>query len=206
MLTRLKQKVQQLLEAEARAAHNLRLTPNMISVFGLVLALLAALAYSRWEDGSFYLPVAIIMLLASGFCDVLDGALARLHQQTTAFGGFLDSVLDRYADAAIYTGIIIGGLCDQPILGLVALVGSLLVSYSRARAEAANVKMESVGIAERAERMIVLIAASLTAIYWQPTTVIDTAMILLAILSNLTVAQRGFYAYGKLKKKNLNEN
>lgn len=200
MLTRLKQKVQQLLATEARVAHSIGLTPNRISGLGIVLALLAALAYARWQDGSFYLPMAIILLLASGFCDVLDGVLARLYQQTTAFGGFLDSVLDRYADAAVYVGIIIGGLCDQPLWGLVALVGSLLVSYSRARAEAANVKMESVGIAERAERMIVLVVASLIAIYWQPTAVIDAAIIVLAILSNLTVVQRGFYAYKKLRE------
>ena len=202
MLTKLKQRVQQMLAAEARAAHRIGLTPNMISGLGTIFALLAALAYVRWQDGSFYLPLAIIMLLLSGFCDALDGIVARLYQQTTAFGGFLDSLLDRYADAAIYIAIIISGLC-WPLWGLIALAGSLLVSYSRARAEAVNVKMESVGIAERAERMIILVVATLIAStrYWPPATVINYAIILLAILTNLTVSQRGLYAYGKLKKK-----
>jgi archaetidylinositol phosphate synthase len=202
MLTRLKQRVQLMLAAEAGAAHRIGLTPNMISGLGTIFALLAALAYVRWQDGSFYFPLAIIMLLLSGFCDALDGIVARLYQQTTAFGGFLDSLLDRYADAAIYIAIIISGLC-WPLWGLIALAGSLLVSYSRARAEAVNVKMESVGVAERAERLIVLVVATLiaSARYWPPATVINYAIILLAILSNLTVLQRSLYAYGKLKKK-----
>ena len=202
MLTKLKQKIQQMLTAEATAAHRLGLTPNWISLIGAIFALFAALAYLGWQDGWFYLPLAIIMILLSGFCDALDGIVARLFQQTTAFGGFLDSLLDRYADAAIYIAIIISGLC-WPLWGLMALAGSLLVSYSRARAEAVNVKMESVGIAERAERMIILVVATLIAStrYWPPSTVINYAMILLAVLSNFTVLQRGIYAYGKLKKK-----
>jgi archaetidylinositol phosphate synthase len=202
MLTKLKQKIQQMLTAEATAAHRMGLTPNWISGVGAIFALLAALAYVRWQDSLFYLPLAIIMVLLSGFCDALDGIVARLFQQTTAFGGFLDSLLDRYADAAIYIAIIISGLC-WPLWGLLALIGSLLVSYSRARAEAVNVKMESVGIAERAERMIVLVVATLIASvrYWPPAAVINYAMILLAVLSNFTVLQRGLYAYGKLKKK-----
>jgi archaetidylinositol phosphate synthase len=142
------------------------------------------------------------LLLLSGFCDALDGILARLYQQTTVFGGFLDSLLDRYADAIIYAGIIIGGLCD-PLWGLIALTGSLLVSYSRARAEAAGIKMESVGLAERAERMIILIIASLVALFWQPETAIGIGIILLAILSNLTVLQRALYAYKRLKNEKL---
>ena len=69
------------------------------------------------------------MLLASGFCDTLDGVLARNFQQATVFGGFFDSLLDRYADAIVYSGIIIGGLCDVS-WGLAALAGSMLVSYA----------------------------------------------------------------------------
>jgi archaetidylinositol phosphate synthase len=204
MLTKLKQEVQQMLTMEAKAAHSIGLTPNRISGLGIILALSAGLAYAEWKNWPFSLHTAIILLLLSGFCDALDGVVARLYQQTTAFGGFLDSLLDRYADAAVYVGIIMSGLLSGPcdlLWGLAALTGSLLVSYSRARAEATNVKMESVGIAERAERIIILVIASTVAIYWQPTTVMGVAMILLAILSNLTVLQRSLYAYEKLKKK-----
>jgi archaetidylinositol phosphate synthase len=197
MLTRLKQKVQQLLASEAKAAHKIGLTPNMTSALGIIFAFLSALSYA---GGQSYILLATVLLLLSGFCDALDGVLARLYQETTAFGGFLDSLLDRYADAFVYVGIIVGGLCDS-LWGLVALIGSLLVSYTRARAEAAGLKMESVGLAERAERIIILIIASLVAILWLPA--MRIAIILLAMLSNLTVIQRALYTYKKLKNEKL---
>ena len=198
MLTKLKEKVQQMLTTEAKAAHKIGLTPNTISAIGIALAFLSALAYAEWQNRPAYILIATVLLLLSGFCDAVDGILARLYQQTTAFGGFLDSLLDRYADAAVYVGLIVGGLCDPPLLGLIALTGSLLVSYSRARAEAAGIKMESIGLAERAERIIILSIASITAICWLQA--LNVGIILLAILSNLTVLQRGLYAYKKLKK------
>ena len=202
MLTKLKEKVQAILSAEAKAAHKIGLTPNQITFIGIALAFLSALAYAEWQNRPVYLLIAAVLLLLSGFCDALDGVLARLYQQTTTFGGFLDSLLDRYADAAVYVGIIVGGLCDA-LWGLIALTGSLLVSYSRARAEAAGIKMESIGLAERAERIIILAIASLLAFFWQPETewiIMNASIILLAILSNLTVLQRSIYAYKKLKK------
>ena len=201
MLTKLKQKVQQILTTEAKAAHKIGLTPNIMSTIGIILAFLSAITYAGWQNSSYYLLLATVLLLLSGFCDALDGVLARLQQQTTPFGGFLDSLLDRYADAAVYAGIIIGGLCDA-IWGLAALIGSLLVSYSRAKAEAANIKMESIGIAERAERIIILAIASITAIFWLPA--LNIGIILLAILSNLTVLQRSLHVHKTLKKKEAN--
>jgi len=200
MLTKLKQKVQQMLAAEARAAHRIGLTPNIITSIGTVLAFLSALTYAEWQNQPLRLLLAAVLLLLSGFCDALDGIVARLYGQATVFGGFLDSVLDRYADAAVYIGIIVGELC-YPLWGMIAIVGSLLVSYSRAKAEAAGIKMESVGLAERAERIIILLAASLTALFWQPTTVMNAGIILLAVFSNLTVLQRSLHVYGKTKKK-----
>jgi archaetidylinositol phosphate synthase len=200
MLTRLKDKVQATLSSEAKAAHRMGLTPNMISAIGIVLAFLSASAYAEWQNNPLCLLLATVLLVLSGFCDVLDGAVARLFQETTVFGGFLDSLLDRYADSAVYAGLILGGLCDFR-WGLVALVGCLLVSYSRARAEAAGVKMESIGLAERAERIIVLATASITAFFLPPLTTINTAIVLLAILSNLTVLQRSLHVYRKLRKE-----
>jgi archaetidylinositol phosphate synthase len=199
MLTKLKEKVQKVLTAEAQAAHRIGLTPNTISLVGIILAFLSAVAYAEWKINSFNLLLATILLLLSGFCDALDGILARLYQEATVFGGFLDSLLDRYADALVYAGVIIGGLCDA-LWGLIALTGSLLVSYSRARAEAANIKMESVGLAERAERMIILAIASIVALLWQPQTTMNVGIIILAILSNLTVLQRSMHVYRKQKK------
>jgi len=192
-----------MLTSEAKAAHKIGLTPNMVSAIGLALAFFSAAAYAIAQNQPLWILLATILLLASGFCDTLDGVIARIYQQQSVFGGFLDSLLDRYADAAVYAGVIIGGLCD-PLWGIAALAGSMLVSYSRARAEAAEIKMESVGVAERAERMIILAAASLATIFWPQILNIGTlniGIIVLAVLSNLTVLQRGVYVYRVLKKK-----
>ena len=198
MLTKLKEKIQQMLASEAKMAHSIGLTPNIISFIGLVLAFLSALSYAIWQNSSLSLLLAAVLLLLSGFCDALDGVVARIYEQTTAFGGFLDSLLDRYADAIVFAGVIVGGLCDT-LWGLVALIGALLVSYTRARAEATGTKIESVGIAERAERIIVLATVSIVAIFWLPA--LNIGIILLALLSNLTVLQRALYIYRELGKK-----
>jgi len=208
LLTRLKKKVQNMLTSEAKAAHKIGLTPNMVSAIGLALAFFSAAAYAIAQNQPMLLLLAVILLLASGFCDTLDGVLARIYQQQSVFGGFLDSLLDRYADAVLYAGVIIGGLCD-PLWGLTALAGSLLVSYSRARAEAAGIKMESVGVAERAERMIILAVASVVAIFvpqvltfgFLNISALNIGIIILAVLSNFTVLQRAIHVYRVLKKK-----
>jgi archaetidylinositol phosphate synthase len=195
MLTRLKAKVQSAIKTQAKTADKLGLTPNTISALGILFAFLSALAYASGRQN---LSFAVVMLLLSGYCDMLDGALARLHQKTTPFGGYLDSLLDRYADSAVYAGIMVGGMCTIQG-GLLALIGSLLVSYARARAEAAGVKMESIGLAERAERLIIIAAASIAEIFLK--NALEAGIILLAVLTNLTVAQRSLHAYKMLKKR-----
>lgn len=187
-----------MLSSQARVAHDIGFTPNAISAIGFTLSLLSAVAYAFALSQPWLLLLAVALLLASGFSDTLDGIIARNYQQATVFGGFLDSLLDRYADAIVYSGVIIGGLCDV-YWGLAALFGSMLVSYSRARAEAAGIKMESVGFAERAERMLILAAVSVVAFFWLPA--LNWGIILLAVLSNLTVLQRGVHVYRMLKKK-----
>jgi archaetidylinositol phosphate synthase len=205
VLTRLKQKVQGILVAEAKIAHNAGLTPNSISIIGLILAFLSAAVFATWQYIKLFLLLAPMLLLFSGFCDALDGVVARVYEQATVFGGFLDSLLDRYADAAVYLGIIVGRLWEPAYggfyWGMLALIGSLLVSYSRARAEVSGIRMESIGIAERAERLLILVIASLMALFFQPTIVMTLALIVLAVLTNLTVLQRSIYVYSKSKKK-----
>lgn len=198
MLTKLKKRVQNLLTLEAKAANRIGLTPNIVSLIGLTLALLSAFTFALAQRQPLWILLATIMFLISGFCDALDGVIARIFQQITILGGFLDSLLDRYSDAAVYAGLIIGGLCN-PIWGLASLTGSVMVSYSRARAEAIGIKMESIGIAERAERMLILSVASIAAIFWIEA--LNIGIILLAFLSNFTVLQRVLHVYFLLKKK-----
>jgi archaetidylinositol phosphate synthase len=197
------------MKTQATAAHKIGLTPNQISGLGVILGVASGIVY--WQAGlaidgpsiyPSYLVTAIVLLLASGYCDALDGALARLHSETSVAGGFLDSLLDRYVDASVYCGLIVGGLCDA-FWGLLALIGSLLTSYARARSEAANVPMETVGVVERAERLIIIVLASLLSIIWIDA--IRWSIILLAIATNVTVLQRTIYFFKKAKpQKNPN--
>jgi len=199
-LTRLKEKFQLWMTGEAKLAYRLGLTPNQVSALGIILALVSALTYWKWNSQAVFFQIAApILLLASGFCDALDGALARLMGTSTVFGGFLDSLLDRYADAAVLLGIVAGGLLLEPLWGIVAIIGSMMVSYSRARAEAAGVKMETVGLAERAERIIILAFASFLNLFWAEG--LFWGVIVLALLTNLTVLQRTFHFKRALSKK-----
>ncbi len=194
MLTKLKAKVQSAIAAQAELTSKAGLTPNAVSFIGIVLALFAALAYAMGRE---MLPLAAVLLLLSGYCDVLDGAMARICKKATPLGGFLDSLLDRYADSAVFIGIILSGLCHFLWVSM-ALAGSLLVSYTRARAESINIKMESVGLAERAERILIIFFASIAGYFW--TEALEAGIILLAALTNLTVVQRSFHVYKILKK------
>jgi len=210
LLTKIKKKFQSWISLEAEVAIKAGLTPNQISALGVAFAV--ASGFSYWLAGTTFknehwtalIILAPIFLLVSGFCDALDGALARLHGKTTVFGGFLDSLLDRYADAAIYIGIIIGGLCDIG-WGVTALVGSLLVSYARARSEAAGIKMETVGIAERADRLLIIVFGSFISLVWPEA--LRWCVILLAVLTNFTVLQRAahFHRTASPRKKDLTE-
>ena len=154
--------------------------------------------YWTWQTNQLFLVMAPTVFLLSGLCDALDGIVARLHGEATTFGGFLDSVLDRYADAFILVALTVSGLCEA-VFGLAALVGSLLVSYTRARAEAAGAKMETVGLAERAERMIILAAASYVSLFQLE--ILNGGVAVLAVLTNLTVLQRVICFYKTTRQK-----
>jgi archaetidylinositol phosphate synthase len=190
VLTKLKQRAQSWLTSEAALLHRFGLTPNHVSIMGLILALLSAVAYWQWKLNPLLLILAPLLMLTSGLLDALDGAIARIYGEATKFGGFFDSLLDRYADAIILYGIILGGLTNIT-WGFAALIGCLLVSYARARAEATGVKMESVGLAERAERIVLLALASFLSYIWIDA--LNWGILILAILANLTVVQRLMY-------------
>jgi CDP-diacylglycerol--glycerol-3-phosphate 3-phosphatidyltransferase len=130
--------------------------PNTVSWVGFALTLVtAALA------GMGYLPAAGLAMLVAGYCDILDGALARRTNRVTAFGGILDSTLDRLSESAVLLGVVIFYLFFTTelrqtgiVLAVLALIGSLLVSYIRARAEAQDLECK-VGLFTRPERVVV---------------------------------------------------
>jgi archaetidylinositol phosphate synthase len=182
MLTVFKKEFRKRTRFLVSALHSLGLSPNQVTLLGLFFAVLSSIFYYTGKGGAYQVPVAGLLLLLSGLSDALDGALAEEYGQTTVLGGILDSTIDRLEESVVISSIILAGLCN-PAWGLLALVSSLSVSYIRSRAEVEGVKMINVGIAERAERLLVLVTASLLQI-------VDIGVVVLAIVSTITVLQR----------------
>jgi len=190
LLTRVREAVTPLLNFIARLFHYLHISAFATTFLSLVFALLSAYAYFVAAKTSLGLVFAFIFLLLSGFFDSVDGALARLYGEVTKFGGFMDSLLDRVGEIAVYCGIILGGLCSL-VWGLAALSASLLVSYTRARAQAEGVEIGGVGVGERPERILIL--AALTIVGW-----VELGVILVFAVAAVTVVHRALHTYRKL--------
>ncbi len=180
MLSKIKHKTTELLDPLTDLIVKLGLKPNHLTFLGLLFGLFSAILIAK---GS--LKLGALMILFSGLMDALDGALARNRGLVTKFGGFLDSVSDRYVDIAIFTSLGFYGV--DWFLVIVALSGALMVSYTRARAESIIERCD-VGIAERGERMIILVVGLLTGFVWQ-------SVLLIAVLSHLTAIHRVIYTY-----------
>ncbi|MHA1721544.1 MAG: archaetidylinositol phosphate synthase [Candidatus Baldrarchaeia archaeon] len=191
MLNKIKNKISKLFNLPAKILVSMGFAPNLLTFLGLLFSIFSGIFYYFK-----YIFYAGILVLVSGLLDVLDGAAARVSGKTTAFGGFFDSVADRYGDAIIITSIIISGFCDI-FWGILALIGCFLVSYCRARGEAAGVEKMSVGIAERPERLILIASATFSEMFLQRS--IYYAIIILVILSHLTVVQRIYYVWKHLR-------
>ncbi|MBN2334244.1 CDP-alcohol phosphatidyltransferase family protein [Candidatus Bathyarchaeota archaeon] len=197
MSSNLKKLFEKTVEAAVKPLGSVGVTPNHITVAGLAVAVVSAWLYAGWGGDRLRLVYGAASILLSGFLDAIDGVLARSTGSATRFGGFFDSVSDRYSDALTLSGIILSGLCSVPA-GLAALIGSLMVSYTRSRAEAEGVNMAGVGFFERAERMMFLALCSLAAYWWLPA--LQYGVIVLAALAHVTVAQRALY-YKKMVEK-----
>ena len=174
-------------------ARNIPLSPNALTIIGLLVSVIAAFQFARG-----FLILGALTILLSGIFDIFDGAVARANGLTTAFGAVLDSVCDRYADALIFAGIIYGLISGNIVQvdflsipmwlwAVIAIIGSYLVSYTRSRAEAAGAKEMDVGIAERPERLLVLVAGALTGM-------LGLAIVIIVVLTHVTVVQRLLHA------------
>ena len=186
MIGRLSRFVEPGLGQLARGLHGLGLKPNHITLMSLCCSLAAALAFVAVPEHSLKGVTAGTLLLLSGLFDATDGAMARLYGEVSHFGAFLDSVLDRVSEIFVYWSLVYSGLVDWAI-GLAALSGSLMVSYARARAEHLGYQMKGVGIAERPERLLILIVAAFVG-------QLNVGVALIALLSAITVVQRIMYA------------
>ena len=173
-------------------AKHLNINPNIVTLISPFIAVVAA-----WGFTNHLLILGTLAILLSGFLDVVDGAIARYHNRTSKFGAFLDSTMDRFADAIIYIGIIFGGYCDW-FVGALAIHSAITVSYVRARSESQGVECK-VGIAERAVRMIILMIGAIIGYLTSPI-YFTYIIIILVVLSYITVGQRVYHVWRQLNE------
>lgn len=195
-MARLKQSVVKAFEGQARLAYRLGLRPNHVTALGLAFAILSGLAYWLWSLSPLMAILAPLLALLSGYSDLIDGLMARLYGLQSKAGAMLDSMLDRYADIALILGIWAGGLCD-PQSAMLAAIGSLLVSYARARAGGLGLDLAGVGLAERPERLALIVIASWIELTWRGA--LQLGMLILVFITHMTAAQRAAYAFIALK-------
>ncbi len=168
-----------------------RLSPTTLTIAGLIVNLVAAVGiiYSYWKSAG-------ILILIAGFFDMLDGAAARTLKKVSPFGGFIDSVVDRYSDMAIIIAFIIYYALQNNIymvsLCAIASIGIVLIPYTRARAES-FIGNCNVGIMERAERILLIAAGCLF-------NIINPVLWILTVFTHITVLQRVHYTWKQSNK------
>lgn len=193
---RLKSRVREFLSPVARLVADFGIPPTAITFVGLLLSVL-----SGWGIATGHFLRAGLLLALAGLCDVIDGASARAGNRATVTGAFVDSTVDRYSEIAVLLGALFHYMArtqGAPEVGtalavFAALAGSLMVSYTRARAEAVGRSCE-VGLTERPERMVILIAGAL---FGEGT--FRIAVWVLAVLANLTAIQRIRHVLGQAR-------
>jgi archaetidylinositol phosphate synthase len=156
------------------------LSPNFWTSVGLGFALLSAVVYGLGME--FGLIIGGVLLLVSGFFDMVDGQVARVTGKTSQKGEYIDSMFDKIAEVAIFLGILVGGYAE-PYLVFLAITLSLLVSYARAKSDIIKVKLQGIGIGERAERLLVIAFIGIIGF-------MEYAVIIVVIIAAITLVQR----------------
>ena len=190
MLNNLRDTLKPALEKMGRVFASTGLSPNFWTVVGLGFALLSAIVYGMGIE--FGLIIGGVLLLVSGFFDMVDGQVARVTGKTSKVGSYLDSMFDKIAETAIFLGILVGGYAE-PYLVLLAITLSLLVSYARAKSDSLNIKLQGIGIGERAERLLVIAIIGIIG-YMEP------AVIIVVIIAGITLIQRMIFTAKNIKE------
>lgn len=199
MLNRFRDKLVPITTLIGNKFGSLGLSPTFWSAIAFALAILSSILFgiSKFLDANdIMFPsqiIASILLLISGFFDVVDGCVARVLNKSTPKGAFLDSNFDKISEALIFIGIAIGGL-SNPILAMIALSSSILVSYLRARSESLGIELKGVGVGERAERLVILSICGLIPI----TGSIQWGVIIIIFLSIYSFIQRFWFVLKRL--------
>jgi archaetidylinositol phosphate synthase len=191
LLNKIRQKLDPLVTTIGSKFASTRLSPNVWTGIATLFALSSAYFYATFVS----LPtIAGVLLLLSGFFDIVDGSVARVAKKVSKVGAFLDSTLDRLAEVAIFLGILLGNYVGNlSFLVLLALGLSLMVSYERARAESLGTTLTGIGIGERAERVLVLAIFSIAGF-------VLIGVIVVLFLVTVTVVHRFFSATSQLSK------
>ena len=180
MLNNLRETLRPTLEKLGKGFASTGLSPNFWTSVGLAFALLSALVYGLGIE--YGLVIGGVLLLVSGFFDMVDGQVAKATGKTSKKGGYLDSMFDKIAETAIFLGILVGGYAE-PYLVLLAITLSLLVSYARAKSDSLNIKLQGVGIGERAERLLVIAIIGIIGF-------MEIAVLIVVIIAAITLIQR----------------
>ena len=171
--------------------------PNLLTTVGFAIAIAAALAFDQR-----YVRTAGFLVLLSGFFDIIDGQVARLSDLGSKFGAFYDATLDRIGEIAVFIGLLslyndyrleLGDVWMIYLI-MIAMGGSLMVSYTKSKAETMGLDC-NVGLMQRAERVVLIGASALFfGLAWQGL-VLKGAILVLAVFTNVTAIQRIVWVY-----------
>ncbi len=171
-----------------------RIHPNVLTAIGLVINIIAAVLFAQ---GRFL--AAGLVVVGAGVFDMVDGRVARVTKTVTPFGAFFDSVVDRYSDMALYMGLLVYYARAERFLYVVlvgvVMAGSVMISYTRARAESL-IPTCKVGFLERPERIVLIIIGAL----WNR---MAPVLWIIAVLSNITVVHRILYTWRYMQKEEM---
>lgn len=187
-----------LLDAIVRMLALTRINPNVLTVMGLVVNTYAAFlfGYANGENQRRMFFYAGLVIIGSGFFDLVDGRVARALNKVSLFGAFFDSVVDRYSDASLFFGLLVfyarGNRFFYVVLTALVMISSIMVSYARARAESL-IGTCRVGFMERPERLVLLIIGALF-------NVMAPVLWVIAVLSTITVIHRITHTWRRTKE------
>jgi CDP-diacylglycerol---glycerol-3-phosphate 3-phosphatidyltransferase len=177
-----------------------RISPNVLTFIGLVINTCAAILFGLANEHNYVRMFfyAGLVIIGAGIFDMVDGRVARQTDQVTVFGAFFDSVMDRYSDVLLFLGLLVfyarGNRFFYVVLAAFVMITSLMVSYTRARAEAL-IQTCKVGFMERPERIVLIILGAL----FDRWGVMAPVLWVLAVLSTVTVIHRVRYTYQMTK-------
>jgi CDP-diacylglycerol---glycerol-3-phosphate 3-phosphatidyltransferase len=187
-----------LLDAIVRLLALSRINPNALTVMGLAVNTYAAFlfGYANVVNQRRMFFYAGLVIIGSGFFDLADGRVARASNKVTRFGGFFDSIVDRYSDASLFFGLLVfyarGNRFFYVVLTALTMISAIMVSYARARAESL-IGTCRVGFMERPERLVLLIIGAVF-------NLMAPVLWVIAVLSTITVIHRVFYTWQRTRE------